>query len=222
MTMAPRWTPGSLATLGLVAACALLLATAVGGLWEVESFDRAQGRVQHGLEVLRARDGLSRTIADADAAQRSYLLTTRDDALEPLTQAEAALPDALGHLRQLTSGSVAQQRRLEALHPLIAAKIDELSHAVLLRQTEGLAASLDLVDTATGKRLRDDIRRRVDEMAAEERAAITGSLATADGHRQRVMLLLALASGGGAVLLLMTGLGLRTRGTGNLTQGAAA
>ena len=219
--MASRWTPGSLATVGLVTALALLLAAAMGALWQVESFDRAQVRVQHGLEVLRALDGLTRAIADAEAAQRAYLLTTHDDDLAPLTSATTALPDALARLRALTRDSLAQQRRLEALRPLIAAKLDELSHAVVLRQTGGLVASLDLVDTANGKRLTDDIRRRIDEMAAEERAAITGSLATADDHRQRVVLLLVLASAGGA-LLLLAGLGLRARGTRDLTQGAAA
>ena len=63
-----------------------------------------------------------------------------------------------------------RRHRLDALQPLIAAKLAELHRTIELRRSEGAAAAVRVVLTDEGRTLMDRIREGIGEMAARERA----------------------------------------------------
>lgn len=146
----PRWTLAPRATLGLVLASALLIAVGAVALAQLQGLRQANARVGRTFEVLNTIESVTRRLVDAETAQRGFLLTARPNYLEPLTQAHDALPAELDRLAELLPDNAAQHANLEALRPLVDAKLAELAETIRLRETQGLEASLAVVDAGGG------------------------------------------------------------------------
>ncbi len=68
----------------------------------------------------------------------------------------------------MTADNPIQQRLLDDAKPLIGSKVDELNETILLRNTEGFDAALQLVKTDAGKDFMDRFRVIIASMTAEE------------------------------------------------------
>src|SRR5207245_9246059 len=99
---------------------------------------------------------------------RGYLLTGGERFLEPYNAAVQSIDADLKDVRKLTADNPNQQRRLDALEPLVAAKLAELKETIDLRRQKGFEAALAVVQTERGKQIMDDVRRSIDEMKNEE------------------------------------------------------
>jgi len=121
--------------------------------------------------ILRLLDLALLDLVDCETAQRGYLLAQDEAYLGPYT---AALPELADHMKEL-SGLVqdqTQQRRLEALKPLIETKVGELVESVQLAKKQGNAAAVALVKTHKGKETMDQIRKVIDEIQGAEQALL--------------------------------------------------
>jgi PAS domain S-box-containing protein len=192
MTTTLRWTLGPRNTLGLAVALLLLLAVGFASAWQVRSFRHATQRVRHSLEIANAIESVTRRLVDAETGQRGFLLTNRPEYLEPLTKARTVLPGELEELDQLVANDAAEREKLARIPYLVRAKLDELARTIEVRRTQGLEASLAIVNNDEGKRLMDEIRRTLDTMTSDERTAL--SAAAVDARNARVVLFLAIAS----------------------------
>jgi PAS domain S-box-containing protein len=160
-----------------------------------QSREAARDQMEISRKIQQATEDLLSSLKDAETGQRGYLLTGREDYLEPYRSALAAIPVVLGNLREVAAPRPEQAEQVKGLEPVVAAKLRELDLTIGLRRSQGLAAANAVVDTGRGKTLMDDIRdrcakireateRRVTEFsAAAERSAgrlavlsITGSL----------------------------------------------
>jgi signal transduction histidine kinase len=151
------------------AALVLLLALAAGfGWWFALSVSAARVRVEHSHLVARATDGVLAELLNAETGQRGFLLTGREDYLQPFTAAAPAVAGAIAQLRALTADNPAQGERLTRLDRLAQAKLGELRHAIELRRSSGLDAVIAVVNNDQGKRAMDDIRGVLAQMRAEE------------------------------------------------------
>jgi signal transduction histidine kinase len=151
------------------AALVLLLALAAGfGWWFALSVSAARVRVEHSHPVARATDSVLAELLNAETGQRGFLLTGREDYLQPFTAAAPAVAGAIAQLRALTADNPAQGERLTRLDRLAQAKLGELRHAIELRRSSGLDAVIAVVNNDQGKRAMDDIRGVLAQMRAEE------------------------------------------------------
>ena len=98
------------------------------------------------------------SLKDAETGQRGYLLTGAEAFLEPYLAVRDHVNGQLQELRQLTLDSAAAAQHLDALVPLIDAKMTELSETIKLRRNGDIAAVQKTVDSGDGKRLMDSIR----------------------------------------------------------------
>jgi two-component system sensor histidine kinase EvgS len=96
-------------------------------------------------------------LKDAETGQRGYLLTGDEAFLEPYLAVRDSISGHLEELRQLTLISAAH-KHLDALAPLMDAKLAELSHVIELRRNHDMTAVLAVVSSGQGKRLMDSIR----------------------------------------------------------------
>jgi methyl-accepting chemotaxis protein len=110
------------------------------------------------IEERAAIAGLQLRLVDAETGQRGYLLTGQDSYLEPYRSAVAAVASDLDRLNRDTAGDPAQQARIQALRPLIAAKLDELRRTIALRRSRGFDAAIAVVRSNRGKSQMDQIR----------------------------------------------------------------
>jgi methyl-accepting chemotaxis protein len=119
-------------------------------------------------EVLTAAERLDLKLVDAETEQRGYLLTEDENYLQAYRAAVEEADRITARIAQKTADNPRQQARLQALRPLIAAKMGALAERVRLRQEKGLDAAVEQIKVGRDKRLMDDIRSRVAEIIDDE------------------------------------------------------
>ncbi|GLQ95470.1 CHASE3 domain-containing protein [Dyella acidisoli] len=149
--------------LGPIGGFALLLCVCALVIIAASSSMGADRLVEHSMQVRQTLQQLLGTLKEAETAQGGYLLTGDSGYLEPFDKAKTQLPVLEGELRQLTEKSPAHQKQLDALYPLIASKMDELSSTIERRQAGHTVAAMRLVKASLGRNL----MRRIKDLGAD-------------------------------------------------------
>jgi signal transduction histidine kinase/CheY-like chemotaxis protein/CHASE3 domain sensor protein len=152
----------------LAAAIIFFLATGAVGYFNFQTLNADGALVVHSGETLTALEDVLSTVKDAETGQRGYLLTNNESYLQPYSAAAQEIGPRLDALKRLTMDNPAQQDRLATLKQHIDAKLAELKQTIGLRQTQGQAGALAVVQTDRGKRDMDAIRDEVSAMESEE------------------------------------------------------
>ena len=124
--------------------------------------------VVHTDKVISELENIASSAKDAETGQRGYIITGEERYLEPYY---AGIKNNIKHeknIRELTKDNPTQQKRLDALEPLIASKFAELKETIDLRRNRGFDAALQEVRTGKGKKVMDDIRKILNDMKKEE------------------------------------------------------
>ena len=111
----------------------------------------------HTLVIIKQANELLSELTDAETGQRGYALTGNEVFLEPYLKVRDNISGHLLELRQLTLSSAAQEH-LDALVPLVDAKLAELATVIALRRHHDIPAVQAAVSNGEGKRLMDLIR----------------------------------------------------------------
>jgi CHASE3 domain sensor protein len=117
----------------LAGAAVLVLAVGLGALYEQWRGLRAGDQARETIRVLQQIARVKQLVTEAESGQRGYLITGDGRYLRPYDRALQAIPPALERLRTMTGDNPNQQAELDALEPLIAAKLEELRLTVGLR-----------------------------------------------------------------------------------------
>ena len=110
-------------------------------------------------------------VVDAETGQRGYLLTGKDEYLEPYNAAVPKIENSFNSLREILvgNGTTAQRNLLGRINSLVGKKLSELEAAIALYKKDGPAVAQALMDTGIGKRTMDEIRAEIDDMTAAHR-----------------------------------------------------
>ncbi|MGI8889245.1 MAG: sensor histidine kinase [Chthoniobacterales bacterium] len=149
---------------------ALLALLVSGGLsyYNIRRIARNEGLVVHTHEVLdEMRDAL-RSLAEAESAQRSYLIGGDPTYLETQRAAVAGARAHVDQIAKLTSDSPSQQARLVRLRPMIEVRLRSLQTGITTRDREGLEGARRYVLEGKGRREMTSIHGLVDEMQRAE------------------------------------------------------
>jgi methyl-accepting chemotaxis protein len=125
--------------------------------------------VVHSDEVIINLERLLSLLQDAETGQRGFLLTGAERYLAPYNAARPRVQTATSEIKKLTADNPNQQRRIDALEPLVRSKLSELQETIDLRRQKGFEPAVNVVLTDRGKKVMDDIRSLVGEMEGEER-----------------------------------------------------
>lgn len=162
----------------------VLLMAALGAMalaWTFRQIEEGAAVRQHTFTVIAAASELMSELKDAETAQRGYLLTGDENFLEPPEPAQASLGDRLKALRQLTLLPAAQ-KHLDAIAPLLEAKLAHMERAIALRRQDAPAA-LAQVRSGQGLHLMNSIRAEMNDFIKLE----TGLLAQREAEFQSSM-----------------------------------
>ena len=130
----------------------------------------AEARKQTFIIIHDANDLLT-ALLNAETGQRGYLLTHNEAFLQPYLEVRGSLRNRLDKLRQRTFTRSAG-KHLDAIAPLMEAKIQEMSYVIELRQKNDMAAALAAVDSGRGKQLMDSIRSEMNIFIQLEESAL--------------------------------------------------
>ena len=88
-------------------------------------------------DVLGYFDRTLSLLQDVEIGQRSYVLVGEESYLEPYLAAVDQVGPSLAEVRRLTADNPRQQRRLDALEPLVKNRIDFASESIELYRSKG-------------------------------------------------------------------------------------
>lgn len=163
------WTFGRKIALGFAVSFLLLLGIGIAAYRGIDSLTKTSHLVTHTHNVLEHVAGLLSLIKDAETGQRGFVITGEEAYLEPYNWAIGSMTKLIKELRDLTVDNAGQQKRIDILESLVAAKLAELKRTVDLRRQAGLEPTIKVVMAGEGKKVMDDVRRVVDQMDHEER-----------------------------------------------------
>ena len=170
------------------AGAALLVALGAAALfWVFGQIEQsALARRQSFAITIRAADWLADMI-DADTGQRGFALTGDAAFLEPYLAAQDSVSRELEELRQLTKHDEAR-RHLDAVRPLLEAKMAELARVIELRRDGDMTAVTALIAGGEGKRLMDSIRAEIKGFIQIENLALARDDAQLQSNLRRMFI----------------------------------
>jgi PAS domain S-box-containing protein len=149
---------GTLKIVAWLAGAVLLVALGVtGSFFAFSQMREAADSRGHANTVLKSAGDLLSALKDAETGQRGYLLTGDETFLEPYVFVRDNISGQQEKLRQITSIGAAR-KHLDAMNPLIDAKLAELAHVIELYRNHDMTAAVALVRSGQGKLLMDSIR----------------------------------------------------------------
>ena len=161
--------------------------------------------VTHTLLVLEHLSDLQARIADAETAERGFVLTANPGYLVPFQTDLSSIPDALRDLRQLTSDNPVQQSNLDVLQPLVLERLALLKKVIDLRTNEGFPSALAVMSAGVGKQRMDEIRLDISTMKGEEDRLLVVRDAELDVSTRRARLFILVGESLAFGLLLLAG-----------------
>lgn len=141
---------GRLLCIGPLIALLLVLILAIVSYKTTTTLVTDFGQVRHYREVHTDLINLLSAVKDPETGQRGYIITGTVEYLAPYTSARTTVAATLDALQALTVDEPSQQRQLNALRPIIAAKLTELDQTVTLRRTQDLTQVAAVVSADQG------------------------------------------------------------------------
>lgn len=143
--------------------------------------------VQHTYEVIATLGDLRARLADAEAGQRSFLLSGDARDLRTYEGAAREVEEELADARALTRDMPGQQARLDSLEILVDRRLDLLRGEIALRRGGGLAEAREQASTGGGGALTGEIRRLLSTIESEERRILAERGAREERHARQVL-----------------------------------
>lgn len=119
-------------------------------------------------QELKAYRKVLTILTDAETGQRGYILTGRNNFLEPYNSARLSIWKDYNELKKISSYNDSQKQSLYILKVLIARKLDIMGVGIELRRNKGLNAAIGWVATEKGKVVMDSIRQVVASMENDQ------------------------------------------------------
>ena len=166
--MIDNWTFGRRIAAGFALSLTLLIAIGAVAYTSISKLTATSDWVTHTHDVLEHIAGVLSLLKDAETGQRGYVITGDEAYLEPYHTGSAGVLNVIKDLRQLTADNPNQQKRIDAVEPLINAKLAELKQTIDLRRAGNVDETVKIVRSGEGKRFMDDLRRILDDMENEE------------------------------------------------------
>ncbi len=139
-----------------------LIAMAAVSYPALEQLRRDTGWVEHTHQVIATLRLLISSATDAETGERGYIITDKEEFLEPYHSGLQGVNHALSEVRRLTKDNPEQQRRLDVLEPIVAERLAILKEGIE-RRDQAFSSAQAFVSSGPGKQLHDRIRQAVAE-----------------------------------------------------------
>jgi len=161
--------------LRLLAILAALVCFFIFNAWflqfNFQNVSEQESWVNHTADVLSELDLTISAAKDVETGVRGYLLTGREDYLEPY---QRGISEAFGHLLQvqkLTPDNVTQQNSLRVVEEVLRKRFNQLDSLINIFRAKGKISG-DAITFAEGKLTMDALRAEIDKMRNSEEALL--------------------------------------------------
>jgi diguanylate cyclase (GGDEF)-like protein len=132
----------------------------------------------------RSYQALIGLLRDAESGQRGFVITGREDYLQPYYAALSGIPVTTGLLRD-GIGSAAERAEFKRIEAAIETKLGEMAETIRVRRERGLEEATAIVNAGRGKSQMEILRTLIKEQVAEhaERRTELRETIAADSRR---------------------------------------
>ncbi len=184
--------------IGLVALCAIIATT----LWLIERTQNYFDNVVEARDARAATVDLRKMLQDLELGQRGYLITGRENYLEPYLAARENVLPQFGILRDALAPYPQADEPMERLLQTIELKLDELDETIELARNGQREEAAAIVATDRGKELMDEARFLFNAIIVAADRQLNESVID---QRASALMLWAVAIGGGVIIVLVVG-----------------
>ncbi|MBL1174850.1 CHASE3 domain-containing protein [Pantanalinema sp. GBBB05] len=136
--------------------------------------------VAHTYKVEADLRSLEKVLIDAETGQRGYLLTRKEEFLQPYYEAIKEFKTTFQAIHQLVQDNPAQVERLDQFRTQAQAKIENMEKTIALSRNRQYFQAIALVSSGQGKRMMDEIRQDLAKMIEVESQLLEVRKASAD------------------------------------------
>jgi PAS domain S-box-containing protein len=191
---AVRWSTAEKVNAGFVAALGVVAVIGVASITGIQRFAATTRDVNETHDALTDLQNVLLSLADAESAQRGYLITGNERYLDPIDSLTTRSLRQIHSLREKTYADAEQQRRLSQLAALAADRIRLVYEVAEIRRESGLEAAAARVRAGAGNEISASIQALGAEFEREELQRLTARGRTAARHAWIATILIA---GGG-------------------------
>lgn len=148
-------------------------------------------------------------ITQAETGQRGFVITGKEEYLEPYHNSRQRLPKSLATLRRNLGSSPTQLARIDIIEKLQAEKLAELVLSIQIRRDSGFEAAQQIVLSDQGKRLMDDIHANVRTMEQIETEELNRRIMQSAESAEKAFVTIAIAGAINVGLLVVLMLAVR-------------
>jgi len=154
-------------------------------VYDKNKFDKNNSRIAFDYEIIQKTENLLSLLHQTESAQRSYLLTGDEVALEPFHESRNQVYGAIESLRELISENLAQIERIDRITEQTNQIFSEYANSIELRRTGGPESSLLLVSLGSGKEKLVELKALIKDIKGAEMNDIANLRATIE-HDSRI------------------------------------
>ena len=179
----------------------------------------------HTYQVLNNIELVMSELKDAETGQRGFIITGKDEYLEPYLEAVRTEQQSLDTLTALTSDNPAQQRDLKQVKPLIDERFSVLREGIAARRKGEFQGSLPVFLSDRGKHIMDQIRSVFDQMERREKGLMAVRTRAAEASARLTRGTILIGAPLSFLILATAGFGLTrniVRPLGSVTRAARA
>jgi PAS domain S-box-containing protein len=177
----------------LAGATLLVVLVAALSFWAFSQIETSSAARKQTYSLIVLADALLSDLAVAETSQRDYSLTGNEASLEPYLARRDRIGGQLNELRPLASSSAALEH-LDAMTPLAAAKLAQMSHAIELRRRQEMTVLLAAESSGQGRRLMDSFRAEMRSLVQIEERALLQQDAEIQSSMRRLFALIVTSS----------------------------
>ncbi|MCJ8209075.1 response regulator [Mucilaginibacter sp. RS28] len=147
----------------------LLIISSIASYVSINNLLTSSDLVEHSHQVVRSLDNIISTMKDAETGQRGFLLTQRDEFLQPYEGAyNKALTEA-NKVQNLTPDNLVQQENIRHVKDILLQRMSILRQTIDKKRAGGVVTVEDL---RKGKEYMDELRRSIASMEGAEQTLL--------------------------------------------------
>ncbi len=155
--------------IGFGASLLLLIISSAASWISIHNLFSSAGLVDHTNTVVARLEQALSVMKDAETGQRGFLITGKEEFLEPYVGSHEKARVLIDEIRTMTTDNPAQQQRIVKLEQLITKRFGRLQEVIDKKKATSV---VNLEDMLQGKIFMDSVRLMVKEMTISENALL--------------------------------------------------
>jgi signal transduction histidine kinase/DNA-binding response OmpR family regulator/CHASE3 domain sensor protein len=151
--------------IGFGASLLLLIVSSAASWYSIRNLLSSSSLVAHTNQVREKLEQALSSMKDAETGQRGYLITNKEEFLDPYRGSLARTISLLNEIEALTSDNLVQRQNTETLKQYVQRRFGKLQDVIEYKKQTGI---VNLADMETGKLFMDSVRTLVARMQDQE------------------------------------------------------